>query len=106
MRSHRYEKSTAILITSELYNLVIVIASFDLFGNLIVALVYHICENLSRKNFFEKHIVVAVKVFRSFFDYVLKMSIFDGILIMFVYVKRKGKMKDVEFYTDHRIEGP
>ena len=42
-----------------------------------------------------------MKVFLSFLNYVLKKIVFGGILIVFVYVKRKGEMKNVEFYTDH-----
>lgn len=42
-----------------------------------------------------------MKVFPSFLNYLLKKSGFGGIISMFVYVKRKGKMKNVEFYTDH-----
>ena len=42
-----------------------------------------------------------MKVFPSFLNYLLKKSGFGGIIFMFVYVKRKGKMKNVEFYTDH-----
>ena len=42
-----------------------------------------------------------MKLFPSFLNYLLKKIGFGGILIMFVYVKRKGEVKNVEFYTDH-----